>query len=744
MAGWQTRLTSVLPRDIASRLARERGLTTVGELLRFLPRRFLDATGDLGSLHEGDYVVFPGTVTQASTRQPRPVPGRKPRTMLNATVRSGEHTLALTFFSAYPHVNVLVPGARGLFAGEVSRYRGTWQLAHPVYELGTGDAGPGEDGPDPVRERPLLPSWKISRAVEMVLDAADLPDPVPPDIVAARHLPDFATAWRRAHLPRDLGERAAAIRRLKYDEALLIQLVLAQRRREQDDAPAVPRTPPPGGLLASFDARLPFELTAGQREVGEQIAADLGQSHPMNRLLQGDVGSGKTVVALRAMLAVIDAGGQAALLAPTEVLAQQHYRSLLELLGPLAEGGMLTGAGQGTRVVLLSGGESAGARKKALLAAASGEAGIVVGTHALLSGNVAFADLGLVVVDEQHRFGVEQRDALRSKARHSPHMLVMTATPIPRTVAMTVFGDMDTCVLRELPAGRSPIQTAIVDNARWYQRAWERVAEEAAAGRQAYVVAPRIGDDESASGDDGFEEAAGWSPAADARGPQAGDLPGDGDAGAAGNGPGAPMRGVLEMHATLQANPVLAGLRIGLLHGRLPAEVKDATMSDFAAGKIDVLVSTTVIEVGVDVPNATVMVIMDADRFGISQLHQLRGRVGRGSHGGLCLLVTRDPGEAARERLEAVAATTDGFALARHDLLSRREGDILGVRQSGRGSGLEMLRLTGREDERILAQARQDATALIAADPRLDRHPDLARMLASRLDERQAGYLQMG
>jgi len=427
--------------------------------------------------------------------------------------------------------------------------------------------------------------------------------------------------------------------------------------------------PHAGGLVEAFDARMPFELTAGQQEVSAEIAKDLASEHPMHRLLQGEVGSGKTVVALRAMLSVIDSGGQSALLAPTEVLAAQHFRSITSMLGDLAEGGMLGGSEIGTRVTLLTGSQPTGIRRRSLLDAASGDAGIVIGTHALIQEHVQFFDLGLVVVDEQHRFGVEQRDALRSKGKQPPHVLVMTATPIPRTVAMTVFGDMETSTLSELPKGRSPIATHVVSNPRWFQRTWERVAEEARAGHQAYVVCPRIGDDpelDSAAtkGDSSDEDVEVTFDVDESAAPSTREL-----------------RSVLEMEGELRDNPALAGLRIAILHGRMASEDKDEAMLAFAAGTIDVLVATTVIEVGVDVANATVMVIMDADRFGVSQLHQLRGRIGRGSAPGLCLLVTEAPrGTPARERLDVVANTLDGFTLARLDLEQRREGDVLGRR----------------------------------------------------------------
>lgn len=791
MTDWWSPLRGVLPSKYVKNLADSRDIHTVGDLLRYRPRRFLDNDGDLTDLHMGAFVVFVGTVEVASTRLAAPRPGQRRKTIFTVTVTSGGHEIDITFFTPYPHVRELREGRRGLFAGKVGRYRDRWQLAHPAYEFlpdtdgdtgsdpdsgtdaGTEDAAPplqGVSGMGELLNRARIPvykqvkgipSWHISRAVETVLAAADLPDPLPADLVQWRELMPFATAWHDLHLPPSDTAFFAALRRLKYDEALAMQITLARRRAAQTGAPAVPRTPRAGGLAEAFDERLPFALTDGQRRVGEEITADLGRSTPMNRLLQGDVGSGKTVVALRAMLAVIDAGGQAALLAPTEVLAQQHHRSLQALLGPLAEGGMLGGADHGTRVALLTGSDSAAMRKRALLQAASGEAGIVVGTHALLQDTVQFADLGLVVVDEQHRFGVEQRDALRVKADHTPHMLVMTATPIPRTVAMTVFGDMETSVLDELPAGRAPIQTNVVDNPRWYERAWHRVAEEVAAGRQVYVVCPRIGED----GDVGGVEFDGFEAAVDSRAltdvlTHAGthaptdDMDGAGlfaeladESDPAEDETGPPrssMRGVLETVTELQGNPALAGARIGLLHGRLPSDEKDRVMSAFAAGAIDVLVATTVIEVGVDVPGATVMVVMDADRFGVSQLHQLRGRVGRGEHPGLCLLVTFGPTELGRARLDALASSTDGFELSRLDLASRREGDILGTRQSGGGSQLQFLRLSGREDERIIAEAREDAARVIAEDPELRGFTDLARILDDHLADGSVDYLEKG
>ncbi len=554
---------------------------------------------------------------------------------------------------------------------------------------------------------------------------------MPADVRQRHRLVDLDTALRTLHRPRDRSEWAAARRRLAWDEALGIQLALAQRRAAAGANPAVARARRATGLLDRFDAQLPFRLTAGQQEVGERLATELAGGVPMQRLLQGEVGSGKTVVALRAMLQVVDAGGQAALLAPTEVLAAQHARSIEALLGDLGQGGFLGGAADATRVALLTGSMSAAARRAALADAAGGAAGIVVGTHALIQDRVQFADLGLVVVDEQHRFGVEQRDVLRTRSERPPHLLVMTATPIPRTVAMTVFGDLDVSTLRELPGGRSPIATSVVpatEKPGWLDRAWQRVREEVSAGRQVFVVCPRIG----------------GGPADEDADQDGDDLPDDAeDTGAApeesGDGRRPPV--AVEDVAVLLADGPLAGLRLAQLHGRLPPEEKDRVMSTFAGGGLDVLVATTVIEVGVDVPNATVMVVLDADRFGVSQLHQLRGRVGRGAHPGLCLLVTdAPPGTPARQRLDAVAATTDGFELARLDVEQRREGDVLGAAQSGRRSALRLLSLL--RDEDLITDARAEAGALVAADPDLAAHPLLARRVAELVDPERAEYLE--
>ncbi|HMM97086.1 ATP-dependent DNA helicase RecG [Phycicoccus sp.] len=708
----------------AEKFAKHRDIRTVGDLLAFWPRRYRTREADLGSVTPGELLVGVAEVKSAHTRRMQ----KRKGTMLEVVITDGRNDLDVTFFRPYPHVRVLVPGARGIFAGTVSRYGQRNQLAHPGYTmLDDFDAGDRKDLIPIYRAVGTLHTWTVTESVRRVLDVLDeVPDALPDDVRARRHLVSRTEALRGIHGPDTMAQVEQARRRLRYEEAFVLQTTLAQRRRASAGTATKARPGRPDGLLAAFDERLPFALTAGQREVGETLAAEMAREVPMHRLLQGEVGSGKTVVALRAMLRAVDSGGQAALLAPTEVLAAQHHRTITRMLGDLAEGGMLGGAEHGTRVALLTGSQPTAERRKALLDVVSGDAGIVVGTHALLQEHVDFLDLALVVVDEQHRFGVEQRDALRGKGSTPPHVLVMTATPIPRTVAMTVFGDLETSTLRELPAGRAPITTHVVPEQApgWMQRTWERIAEEVRAGRQAYVVCPRIGDDDA---------------------PDEGSVLAEADPDAEGDGAAAPVRpltSVTALSARLAEEPALAGLTLEVLHGRLPADDKDAVMGRFQRGETDVLVSTTVVEVGVDVPNASVMVVMDADRFGVSQLHQLRGRIGRGGFPGLCLLVTGTDAEPALTRLAAVAGTTDGFELARLDLAQRREGDILGAAQHGRRTQLEFLHILEHED--VIEQAREDAFALVDADPDLAGHPVLAAAVQARVDAEQAAYLERG
>lgn len=704
-----TRLMRVIGKD-AEKLRRDRGLETVGDFLDFIPRRYLDPRRITGfdELVVGELTLIVGRVDRAHEVTNHRRPGKRLEVTL---VDEQGRELRVTFFKSYGHRERLVPGYRGLFTGLVSRYGGQLQLTHPSY-IDAGDdqveAWAGRQIPVylAVKGATLLTFPEAARQVFRVLD--EVPDPVPAAVLAEQELPDKLTAYRMLHLPESRREVDLARRRMAFEEALVVQSVMAQRRHVSVTDAATPRLVRPDGLLAAFDERLPFELTAGQREVSTQLSQDLASTHPMHRLLQGEVGSGKTVVALRAMLTAVDAGGQAALLAPTEVLAAQHHRSLQSLLGPLAHEPGTFADERSTGLVLLTGSQSASSRRAALAAIESGGAGIVVGTHALLQEQVTFADLALVVVDEQHRFGVEQRDMLRAKGTTPPHVLVMTATPIPRTIAMTYFGDMETSELRELPQGRRGITTHVVptDRPAWVERTWTRLAEEVAAGRQAYVVCPRIG---GSSEDEGDEDRGGG-------------------------------RGVQEVYAELLAHPALADKRIAVLHGRLPTDEKDRVMRAFASADLDILVATTVVEVGVDVPNASVMVVVDADRFGVSQLHQLRGRVGRGGIPGLCLLMTSVVEGPARERLDAVAATVDGFELAEVDLAQRREGDVLGAGQSGRTS-LTWLQL-GRDLETIVA-AREAARSLVEQDPTLTSYPGLAEAVR-RLDEDRTAWLTRG
>lgn len=726
MVNLTTPLRGILGTRSTNALQKSFGLNTVGDLLSHYPRRLADRgrLTDFSDLSIGEHVtVLAKTVSVTSIRYRPKTGGQATRT--EVVVTDGQRQLLLTFFRQPWKAGQLKKGTVALFSGKVNLFRDRRQLLQPTCDVLPGQDIEAFDTEEVRRWWPIYPatatvsSMLIMKSVEIALDVLDdVPDPLPQQVRDDQVLMDYRAALEAIHRPADFEQWQTAQRRLRFDEAFVLQTVLAQRRWLMASLPAVPRPSRDDGLRAQFDEQLPFTLTKGQQAIAEQLSADLARSHPMHRLLQGEVGSGKTVVALRAMLQVVDTGGQTALLAPTEVLALQHYRSMMAMLGPLAEKGMLEGADEGTRVVLLTGSMPAVRRREALSDTASGVAGIVVGTHALLEEHVEFAELGMVVVDEQHRFGVEQRAALTDKAGFTPpHVLVMTATPIPRTVAMTVFGDLDVSTLRELPAGRIPIQSTVVPAAErpeWLERAWQRVREEVAKGHQAYVVCPRIG---------GEPESAMQELAADA----------------ADETVRRPPLAVADVAADLVSGP-LAGLRVYMLHGRLPTEEKDDLMRRFTAGDIDVLVATTVIEVGVDVPNASLMVVMDADRYGVSQLHQLRGRVGRGNVPGLCLLVTEAAAAApSRSRLDAVAATSDGFELSQLDLQNRREGDVLGVSQSGRRSSLRLLSVL--RDEDIIATARAAAEALIAIDPLLDSHPPLARSVASLTESDQASYL---
>lgn len=705
----EARLSTVLGGRTSAALSRGLGLQTVGDLLAHYPRRYA---------HRGELTALATLPLEENVTMVAEVLGVKERSMrsrkgniLEVTITDGSGLLTLTFFNQPWRARDLKPGVRGIFAGKVGEYKGSRQLAHPDYELfdeddslhGT-DAKTWASTPIPIYPATsTVASWQLQKSVAVVLDTlGDLPDPLPPEVATERKLMDFRSALEKIHRPTEDVDWRSARSTLKFQEAFLLQLALLEQREIIRSQTATSRSSSPGGLLEQFDAGLEFELTAAQTEVGLEVARELAGSAPMNRLLQGEVGSGKTLVALRAMLAVAESGGQSALLAPTEVLAAQHVRSIAKILGPELSAKL--------RPTLVTGGLSAAERRKATLATVTGDARIVVGTHALLSENVEFFDLGLVVIDEQHRFGVEQREKLRLKGSQPPHVLVLTATPIPRTVAMTVFGDLEISTIAELPSDRAGIESFVVPLAEkpsWGDRIWQRIAEEVASGRQAFVVCPAI---DSSHSEGELEDQEGGASS------------------------------VVETLAMLRQHPALESARIEAVHGRMSSEEKDSVMRAFAEGAVDVLVATTVIEVGVDVPNATVMAVMDADRFGVSQLHQLRGRVGRGSAKGLCLLVTSAPeGSLGRERVEAVAATLDGFELAQRDLELRKEGDVLGSLQSGGRSSLKLLRVI--KDADLILDARKAAESVLKADPKLAGHPALRQALNRQLDPDERDFL---
>lgn len=782
------------------------GLYTVADLLEHYPRRYA-RRGELTALNTlvtGEDVTIVADVLEVRDRTMKSRRG----SILEVKISDGKGILVLTFFNQSWRAQELKPGVRGIFAGKAGEYRGIRQLAHPDYKLFDPEEVELSDPAlaDGWINRPIpiypatakVPSWKIQAAVELVLDGLPrLEDPIPAAVRERELLMPYRTALEKLHRPETDRDWKAARESLRYREAFLLQAALLQQRARSRVHPTTPRLAVPGGLRDRLDDRLPFRLTGDQSLVSQEIEKDLAETAPMNRLVQGEVGSGKTLVALRAMLTAADSGGQSAFLAPTEVLAAQHLRSIVKTLGPDLSAELMP--------TLLTGQMPAAERKRALLRVVSGAAKIVVGTHALLSDNVQFYDLGLVVVDEQHRFGVEQRELLRAKGNRPPHTLVLTATPIPRTVAMTIFGDLDVSIIAELPAGRQPIESFVVplaDRPGWMPRVWERVAEEVARGRQAFVVCPAIdlgGDGGLGAGEDeaglpanvvSITEAphyaehaaerahpalmhpagAGASAPPAATGVERAGLaaagnvvplrraplpaPADPDAipttGGRGSRRAAPapaeasppageaparLRAAVEpVLNELRRTPALAGLRIEALHGRMSSEEKDSIMRAFQAGDIHVLVATTVIEVGVDVANASTMVVLEADRFGVSQLHQLRGRVGRGGLPGLCLLVTAAEQEStARTRVEAVASTQDGFELAQVDLELRREGDVLGSVQSGGRSSLKLLRVV--QDGDLIMRARHDAAAVIGEDAELVDNPVLREALDRRVDE---------
>ena len=738
MASLNDRLPFLVGDKAAGQLEEYLGIRTVNDLVRYFPRKYSDAMttraeGEELDLEEGEHVTFVDEITKAEARWTNRRPKRE---YLVITLGHRRPKVTATFFNAKYLKKTLVAGTRVMLSGEVGYFKGAMQLTHPAFLV--LDSGKGSkslatiaststaSGDDLLAEfeKDFFPiyaanskvqTWEIYACVRQVLAVLDpVTETIPNWFVREHNLVSEDEALRAAHIADNEADRTRAIERLTFDEAIGLQWGLVTRRHSElsDSGPAAQRHD--DGLAAAMMSQLPFELTGGQRDVLDVISTEIAAARPMNRMLQGEVGSGKTIVSLLAMLQMIDAGYQCALLAPTEVLAAQHDLSIRSMLGPLAMAGQLGGAEHATRVALLTGSMSAQRKKLVREEVISGEAGIVIGTHALLQDAVEFHQLGMVVVDEQHRFGVEQRDRLRAKAPDgvTPHLLVMTATPIPRTVALAVYGDLEISTLRELPRGRQPIATNTIfinQKPTWLERAWARIAEEVRAGRQAYVVASRIDEDDNPGNTKGKKTAKEQGP---------------------------PPITVVELLARLQRGP-LAGLRLGLMHGRLPSDEKDAVMAAFRAGEIDVMVCTTVIEVGVDVPNATIMVVMDADRFGISQLHQLRGRIGRGDHPSLCLLATKLPEESkAGQRLKAVASTQDGFALAELDLSERSEGDVLGLNQSGRPITLRFLSLRDHYD--IIRAARELCEAVYEADP-LD--PGMSVLSAQFTDSDRVQFL---
>lgn len=721
-------LEPILGSKNATALKKAFGFRTVGDFLSHYPRRYA-RRGELTAITDVPLNENVTIVAEVLDVRERPMRARR-GSLLEVRITDGRSggIITLTFFNQAWRAKDLKPGVRGIFAGKVGAYRGALQLAHPDYELFDAQENPESSQSEAARWAllpiPIYPatstlaSWQIAKMMNLVLEplrhGAVLTDPVPEEIRAKRSLLPLSEAVLKIHQPEIDADWKHARETLRFHEAFILQATLLEQRAQAQEQAATPRPHHAGGYLDQLDARLPFTLTPDQLRTGEEISEDMSSSHPMNRLVQGEVGSGKTLVALRAMLQVADSGGQAALLAPTEVLAAQHLRSIVTMLGPdLAASVMPT---------LITGQLPAAAKRQALLRTVSGQARIVIGTHALLSDKVEFFDLGLVVVDEQHRFGVEQRQALRLKSDLTPHVLVLTATPIPRTVAMTVFGDLDVSVIAGLPEGRAGITShavSLAEHPNWMTRVWERVEEEIASGRQAFVVCPAI-DASGAPEDDPDALIEEQEQESDDEKP--------------------PKASVEAVAALLAEHPLLGKRRIAQLHGRMSSEDKDTVMQAFSAGEIDLIVATTVIEVGVDVPNASTMVVLDADRFGVSQLHQLRGRVGRGGVPGLALFVTHaQPGTTAHERVDAVASTLDGFELARIDLELRSEGNVLGTNQSGGRSSLRLLRAA--RDGDLIAQAREEAAQIMEHDPDFSQHVLLKEAIARRLSESERDFL---
>lgn len=725
-------LKKVLGR-VAGKLEKKFGLQTTLDLLYFFPRRYHEL-GELTSFSQLTLGEEQSVIAQIADSSRRRTRGGK--WMLSLQLSDGENLMDAVFWAKSQHLinwmsTQMQVGQTKLFSGRPSLYRGRLQLSHPSYQEVSDEnldvtsnqaAKVQAQRPEPIYPAKVgLPTWTTQKAIAVVLDQLKfrpLPDPLPAEIRKEQGLLEINTALEQIHRPQTRADYQAARSRFRYEEAFVLQAALAERRQElAEDAPVLKELP--GGFTERVAASLPFALTDFQQQALADIGERLQSPRPMNLLLQGDVGSGKTVVSLLVMLRAVDGGRQGIFMAPTEVLVHQHFSTLTGLLGEYAQPGGFTLRGtEGVPIYRLTSSMPTAEKNRTLDALKTGQPALIVGTHALLSQRVMLTSPGVVVIDEQHKFGVRQRDRLRQAESGTPHLLVMTATPIPRSVAMTSFGDLDLLTLKGMPPGRTKVETFRVDTANrtWTARTWQRAAEEIAAGHRVFVVCPAI---------------------------NPGSTSADGAEGEEGEDAREPIANVSDTVSQLRSLPALKGIEIGILHGQMSAEEKDQAMADFTAGRTPLLVATTVIEVGVDVPEATMMVILDADRFGLAQLHQLRGRIGRGKFGGVCLVWSRvQPDTLASRRLDAFTKTTDGFELAAFDLQLRESGDILGDSQSGRASSLKILDLLA--DEEVISQARKDAKHLVAGDPHLQQHQVLQQAIARRVSEEEQEFLERG
>ena len=673
----------------------EVGVETILDLLTYYPRRYIDRTqqADIAGLRDGEEAMVLARVKRVSARRTR-----QGRALVEIDVFDGSGYLHIVFFNQAWRAKQLPEGREAIFFGKLERNKrtGRRQMTNPVVDL-IGDKTGKIIPVYPQSEKAGLTSWEIAPWVEEALErAGELVDPLDENRRDQLDLTDRTWAFAHVHTPESIQAAQAARRRLAFDELFRLQMTLVMRKRAVEREAKGIRHVVDAELLERFHGNLPFPLTNAQQRAISEINRDMAGPHPMHRLLQGDVGSGKTLVALSALIVAVQGGYQSAFMAPTEVLAEQHFISVRAFVGDLTVGDDVSLFGdRPLRVELLTNRTTASERDRLHAGLLDGSVDILLGTHALITEKVAFKALGAVVIDEQHRFGVEQRAALRGKG-DDPDVLVMTATPIPRTAAMTVYGDLDVTVLDELPPGRTPITTRWARGPLEEAAAWDKVRDEVAAGHQAYVVAPLIEESEKIQ-----------------------------------------ARSANEAFEALQTGE-LKDLRLALLHGQMPAKEREAGMAAFRRGEVDVLVATTVIEVGVDVPNATVMVILSADRFGVAQLHQLRGRVGRGADQSFCYLLGDPTTPDSEERLAAIERTTDGFELAEVDLEIRGEGTILGTRQKGR-TDLKLASL--RRDKDLVARARDVAFAITDDDPTLTNHPDLAAEIRAMVDDEEAEFL---